>query len=357
MRLLARREGLSWSAAKTEVGAPCLLLSARSRSALERVCEAHLAIPLAELPAPIAWSFGPGESWLALDCEPVGTLDDLRELVPKRSIPYAEALVVTRTLARVLAAAHAAPGGPFLLGALSPSQVVVDRAGKLGIVGLGFGEAEWDAAAYRSPSVAMGHPPSRASDVHTGLLFVRAHIQWINEVPPGLARLLRGEPGPLERAFGRGLVDALMQSSQLDGHGALRALERFWAAMGVVPDEEGFGRRALDALARASLRIDVARDHSWFSVEGGPRLELLRREPVRRVLRALVEANGAAMSVDEIARSAWPGEVLVGSSGPDRVYVAISSLRKLGLRDALVRDDRGYTLRVRPRFVAPEEPG
>ncbi len=114
-----------------------------------------------------------------------------------------------------------------------------------------------------------------------------------------LARLLRGEPGPLERAFSRVLFGVLTQASKIDGRSSLRRVEQFWSAM------------------------------------------------------KLVEAGGKPLTTDEVVQASWPGEVLVGSSGPDRFYVAISSLRKLDLRHSLVREQGGYALRARARFVGP----
>jgi DNA-binding winged helix-turn-helix (wHTH) protein len=64
-------------------------------------------------------------------------------------------------------------------------------------------------------------------------------------------------------------------------------------------------------------------------------------------VRALVaqhrERAGTALSVDELLERGWPGEQ-VAQSGANRVYVALTTLRKLGLRDFLNRDQAGYLL-------------
>ena len=66
------------------------------------------------------------------------------------------------------------------------------------------------------------------------------------------------------------------------------------------------------------------------------------------MLRALVDARverpGQGVEVEEIVRLAWAGQRPVGDSGPHRVHVAMSTLRRLGLGDALARDERGYLL-------------
>ena len=347
---------IGWGAAVLDSGRPCLLLRVKERehdgaSRLDQIRRAHAAARVSEVPAPIAWDLEVASPWLALDCDPIGTLEDLRGRIPKRSVPYAEAIVLTLVLGRVLEAAHSSASGPYFLGALSPSQVIINRTGHFRVLGLGFDDF-WIEHAHRAPTVAMGTPSTMSSDVHMCVLFLRSHAHLVQEIPPMLARLLRGEPGPLERAFARVLFGVLTQASKIDGPSSLRRIKQFWSAMNVVPDEEGFARRARKALADAAVSLEIGHDYAWFSVDGGSRHDLLRREPVRRVFRALVEAGGKPLTTDEVVEASWPGEMLVGSSGPDRFYVAISSLRKLDLRHSLVREGGGYALLARPRFVA-----
>jgi len=348
---------ITWGAATLASGGPCLLIRARaqkggSSSTLDRVRRAHEAARVSEVPPPIAWDFEAASPWLALDCDPIGTLGDMRDRLPKRSIPYAEGIVVTRALARALDAIHGAASGPYFLGALSASQIILNRAGQIRVIGLGFDDDAWDEQAYRAPSVAMGAPPTPVSDVHMCLLFMRSNIHLIQEVPPVLARLLRGVPGPLERAFARCLSGVLTQTSKVDGSSSLRRIEHFWSAINVVPDEAGFARRAREALDDAVVSLDIAHDYAWFAVDGGARHDLRSREPVRRVFRALIEAGSTPLTTEKAVRVSWPGEALVGTSGADRFYVAISSLRKLDLRRSLVREAKGYVLLARHRFVA-----
>lgn len=70
--------------------------------------------------------------------------------------------------------------------------------------------------------------------------------------------------------------------------------------------------------------------------------------PLRRILlelaRAHVERGGEALSLDEIIQAGWPGERLGLSSAANRVRVALATLRKLGLKDAIKTVQGGYTL-------------
>lgn len=342
VRKLAGSGEMAWHAAMAPGGRPCLLVRGPSAT-LARVAEAHLRASSPASPVPWAHDLDADAPWVAFDVDPVGTFEDVAARWAKRSVPYAEAIVVTQTLGVLLRAAH--PNG-ICLGALAPSQVLVDRSGALKILGLGFDETAWSERAFRAPTVAMGHPPTPTSDVHTALLFLRAHIPWVADVPPALSRILSGAPGPVERAFARALFAILTQTGKVDGVSALRHVERFWSIVGAAPDSHAMGRRLRETFGEGIPRVEIDRDLSWLSVDGGPRHDLLRREPVRRVLRALVAAGGEPVPVDRLVASVWPGEALVGSSGADRLYVAISTLRKLDLRTAIAREPSGYALRA-----------
>lgn len=92
----------------------------------------------------------------------------------------------------------------------------------------------------------------------------------------------------------------------------------------------------------------VERDGRWFDLPDGARVQVYPRRALARLLGALARhhASGAteAVSTARLVEAGWPGEKPVGSSGAGRVYVALSTLRKLGLRDVLERLDEGYRL-------------
>lgn len=92
----------------------------------------------------------------------------------------------------------------------------------------------------------------------------------------------------------------------------------------------------------------VARDGRWFDLPDGARVQVHPRRALSRLLEALARqhASGAtdAVSTARLVDAGWPGEKPVGLSGPGRVYVALSTLRKIGLRDVLERCDDGYRL-------------
>lgn len=92
-------------------------------------------------------------------------------------------------------------------------------------------------------------------------------------------------------------------------------------------------------------------DGAWVSLE--------RRPSLAQVLRALVAAHQgdppATLSGEQLLAAGWPGEKVQPEAGQSRVYVALSTLRKLGLLDWIESHPDGYRLRptgilIRPRF-------
>jgi hypothetical protein len=55
---------------------------------------------------------------------------------------------------------------------------------------------------------------------------------------------------------------------------------------------------------------------------------------------------GAVMNVNAAFEAGWPGERATPTAAAMRVYTAIHSLRRLGLRGLLVRRRRGYVLDI-----------
>lgn len=90
---------------------------------------------------------------------------------------------------------------------------------------------------------------------------------------------------------------------------------------------------------------DEARE---FRVPGGRKVILERRRAVRLILLKLVQARqeqpGVALPLDALLAAGWPGERVLPQAGASRVYVALGTLRRLGLRGLLISRDGGYLL-------------
>lgn len=114
----------------------------------------------------------------------------------------------------------------------------------------------------------------------------------------------------------------------------------------------------LCAALGSQAQVRIAPDARWFEAAHLPRVSLVRRPPLRRVLARLLrqhqEAPGQGLSWERLLEAGWPGEQVLPSAGARRVYVAIATLRKMGLGSRIVRVAEGYALDGRSALVAAE---
>lgn len=86
----------------------------------------------------------------------------------------------------------------------------------------------------------------------------------------------------------------------------------------------------------------------WIQPPDGKAQDLRRRKALRLILVALIEQHrqspGGGIPLEGLLAAGWPGERMVATAGANRVYVALTTLRKLGLRGFLLSQDDGYLL-------------
>jgi hypothetical protein len=128
--------------------------------------------------------------------------------------------------------------------------------------------------------------------------------------------------------------------------GALAALE-VAARLAASSDDVRFAARMLRrALPKEALV--VAERGVWFSTEGGDRVDLSTRTTLARLLDALVRerlaAPGEPIAWDALLAAGWPGERVQPGAAQNRVRVALTSLRNLGLRTVLLTKPGGHCL-------------
>jgi predicted ATPase len=86
----------------------------------------------------------------------------------------------------------------------------------------------------------------------------------------------------------------------------------------------------------------------WFRAPHGERVPLDRRRQLAKMLDRLADERvarpGSALGWDALLAAGWPGERVLPDAAAHRVRVAVSTLRKLGLRDALRTTEAGYLL-------------
>ena len=72
------------------------------------------------------------------------------------------------------------------------------------------------------------------------------------------------------------------------------------------------------------------------------------RRALARILAVLVAQRAASpgvpSSMSDLLAAGWPDERVIERAGANRVHVALTALRKLGLRELLLRRDDGYVL-------------
>ncbi|MEO7112541.1 MAG: hypothetical protein ABI183_19000, partial [Polyangiaceae bacterium] len=132
------------------------------------------------------------------------------------------------------------------------------------------------------------------------------------------------------------------------------------SAAGLVEqsDDVRFALRILDAaLGKTVISADssrppalvVARDATWFHAPNADaRTELGKRLSSKRILMELVrkriDAPNVPISRNDLVAIGWPGEKLDQDAGFNRLGVALSDLRRAGLRNILLHREGGHLL-------------
>ncbi|MGK0359825.1 MAG: putative ATPase/Tfp pilus assembly protein PilF [Bradymonadia bacterium] len=117
-------------------------------------------------------------------------------------------------------------------------------------------------------------------------------------------------------------------------------------------------RGEADPAAAPALIISPGAD--WLQAPGEDGQSIRRRHTLRRLLAAFAEARetqpGQGMQMNALIAAGWPGEQILPHAAANRVYVAIATLRKLGLRDLLHSHEDGYLLDPATPLVRAERP-
>lgn len=91
-----------------------------------------------------------------------------------------------------------------------------------------------------------------------------------------------------------------------------------------------------------------------------PWVKLSNRATLWRIVSFLVrkrrEAPGQGASLYELVSATYPDETLMGEAASNRIYYSLSTLRKMGLREVLARNEEGYLIpeSLQIRATAPD---
>jgi tetratricopeptide (TPR) repeat protein len=123
-----------------------------------------------------------------------------------------------------------------------------------------------------------------------------------------------------------------------------QSIERFQQALARATDV-GHVRleRAIRSALAAKSNSDVvlADDASAFRVRD-ELVSLARRPVLKKLLGALITKQ--VVDADALIAAGWPGERTRRPAARNRLYVALNELRKLGLKDVILRNDEGWYL-------------
>lgn len=176
----------------------------------------------------------------------------------------------------------------------------------------------------------------------------RGHL----ELARARAADLRGSAGVAEahrdrvRTLLEAFDDAPVQSA--DVRLALTRLGDALAEQGERPTLIPPSRRSISELPSVGDALAVSASARAFRVPGGEPVDLSTRRAPRRILAALADHResypGLSLTLEELLEAGWPGERLLPEAGATRVYTAVATLRRMGLKPYLLRGDDGYLL-------------
>jgi hypothetical protein len=350
----------------------------RVNKAFDEIERVHALLDHPSIPKVAARSEAGGVPFLEFACDGrIDGVDVLRLLSESNErMSYGQGDACIFHIRRVLGSAHAVidptTGSPICIGRLSYGNVLFSAKGEMYLVGFGHnfpierdtGAIEGWCTCFQAAELSAGGSPSPSGDYVALIMFMRTLMPYIKP-PEALARIYRGDiqPGDSELVEHLQWYDRRMLSQMARQRAtieeAVAVSARLRTLLGVTLDLEGFA-----ACIAAHLNLDeqpapdehgqpaaartlaLATDAAWVAGEDGTRHRLGRG--MRRIVAALVahheRAPGTPMAMWNLFEAGWPGEQPAFEVGANRVYVALTRLRAMGLRDIIERFEDGYRL-------------
>lgn len=321
------------------VGTTTVWAHARAVEALARSAWDEVEGLLAEAGSGNAYGIATMRAWVALQR---GRLDEARAHLDSTRGQSALFQDEVRWLRRVLAHQLGEPvpeaGPPSACATIRIVDAVLD--GKLALEAGDAVAARAHAANARSQIEEHGVGVRRA-DVLLLEADIAARTGDMDAARTALALARRVLPHPdAPQARLVKAADAVVRGSIVDADD----LET-WRAL---PDPAALAILEGDAFRpwRREEGLRVGRDGAWFRLPGADPVTLANRRAQARILDALARArvDGARLTLEELVAEGWPDERIVPTAAHNRVHVALTGLRRVGLGTWIVRDARGYGL-------------
>jgi hypothetical protein len=281
-------------------------------------------------------------------------------LAPEATISFLEVVI------DAIRAAHATPhpktGAPICIGAIAGSNILVSE-NQVHVIGWGYPSSESERRVVLRDSSVMhisweasfGARATPAGDLDALARYFHAVLP-ASALPPALVRAVRGDTSEAHVAELVRLIAQLEDSAHAREPGQ-RSWDVYLATIRKIAERLDFAgdtgvlNRELARFCQrwhAATGLTVALDGSWFSIRSGARTELDRRPNLRAILAALVAARrttpGSVLDPERLLEAGWPGEIVAADAGRNRVRVAVSTLRSLGLRELILSRGDGYLL-------------
>jgi predicted ATPase/Tfp pilus assembly protein PilF len=124
------------------------------------------------------------------------------------------------------------------------------------------------------------------------------------------------------------------------------------ASLVAISDDARTAVRLIEALLAArgarSAVLVLGPDARWLTGPDGTRHDLVNRAVLRRLLIRLVESHrdapGSGLTIDDLRITGWPDERVMPAAAVNRVYVALTELRRRGLKNCLVCKEGAYLI-------------
>jgi hypothetical protein len=381
------------AALDTTTGRECVVATAApgtdrdaARAALVRAHDAHAAIVHPVLAR--ATELGPDADFVVFDVpariDLAGLLMVARPNGPQVRHAAADGFIVSLRDALFAAADHVDRlGRPACIGSIGHANVLFALDGRFWLIGVGHnlpladehGRLGGRGAAFQAPEVAVGAEPTRSSDFVALLNMARSLVPFM-VLERSIVRILAGNTiaEDIELLakllwFERHVITAVPRTRAPIAE-AIATSDRIRELLGVRPDADAFRATIAGILARAPhlgraravSAWRVASDGSFIERSSGERVVVPSGGPLTRILVALADARlarpGAGLDVAAIFSAGWPHERASARSARNRVHVAVSTLRKLGLASDL--ESHGGKYRISPSVdieVVPRDGG
>jgi hypothetical protein len=329
----------------------------------------HALLDHALIPKVSARGVANGRPYLELACDAVADGVSVRRLFAeaRQGVTLESLKGLFSGLGDAMRAAHAVvdprTGRPLCLGRLSHGNLLFAESGRVFLVGYGRnfpverddGQPDSEVIPFQAPEIALGGFPSPSADRFALFQLMLSFLPIVDVERLAAERPHAVDLGTFERSWS--LDDGVLAAPAAPcGAGADASRER--ATGPGEPVASGFTSCLAGLLEHAApLLGGEARMLGQPSVTLGLEVSyIVTSDGVQhplghahwRIVTALVErhrtAPGATLTIQDLVEAGWPGERPIAEAGANRVYVALTHLRRMGMRDVIERCTDGYRI-------------